>query len=156
MQKIRPFLWFNDEAADAAEFYVTVFKDSKILETQYCGESGPGPKGSVLTVTFEISGQEFVAMNGGPHFEFTPAVSFFVICETQEEVDDYWHKLLDGGTPLQCGWITDRFGVTWQIVPRILSDMLQDKDGARVARVTRAMFQMVKLDMAGLQSAYEE
>ncbi len=156
MQKVTPFLWFDGKAGEAAEFYKSVFIDVNILETKYYNEAGPLPKGTVLTVTFEVLGQKFVALNGGPHYQFTPAVSFLVSCETQEELDTYWNGLARSGTPLQCGWITDKFGVTWQIVPKILSEMLQDKDGARVARVMRAMFQMVKLDIAGLRRAYEE
>jgi predicted 3-demethylubiquinone-9 3-methyltransferase (glyoxalase superfamily) len=155
MQKVTPFLWFDGNAGEAAEFYKSVFKDVKILETRYYSEAGPLPKGTVLTVTFELFGQKFVALNGGPHYQFTPAVSFFVSCETQEELDGYWDRLAEGGSPQQCGWITDKFGVTWQIVPKILFEMLQDKDGARAARVMRAMFQMVKLDIAGLKRAYE-
>lgn len=156
MQKVTPFLWFDGKAGEAAEFYKSVFKDVKILEMRYYSEAGPMPKGTVLTVTFEIFGQQFVGLNGGPHYQFTPAVSFFVSCETQEEIDEYWNKLAEEGRPEQCGWISDKFGVTWQIVPRVLNEMLQDKDSARAARVMRAMFQMVKLDIAGLQRAYEE
>ncbi|HEX4159603.1 MAG TPA: VOC family protein [Rhizomicrobium sp.] len=156
MQKITPFLWFDGKAGEAAEFYKSVFEDVKILETQYYNEAGPLPKGTVLTVTFEIFGQEFVALNGGPHYQFTPAVSFSISCENQEELDGYWEKLAEGGIPMQCGWISDKFGVTWQIVPRVLSEMLEGKDGDRAARVMRAMFQMVKLDIAGLKRAYDE
>ncbi|MGH6879113.1 MAG: VOC family protein [Rhizomicrobium sp.] len=156
MQKVRPFLWFDGNAEEAVKFYASTFGDAKILDTMYYSEAGPRPKGSVLSVTFELFGREFVALNGGPHYQFTPAVSFFVSCETQAEVDAYWEKLLDGGTPLQCGWITDRFGVTWQIVPRVLGEMLQDRNGERAARVMRAMFQMVKLDIAELKRAYEQ
>jgi predicted 3-demethylubiquinone-9 3-methyltransferase (glyoxalase superfamily) len=155
MKKITTFLWFDGKAAEAAEFYKSVFKDAKILETRYYSEAGPQPKGTVLTVTFEVFGQEFVALNGGPHYQFTPAVSFFVSCDTQEEIDGYWDRLLEGGTPMQCGWIADKFGVTWQIVPKFLGEVLKDSDGERVARVMRAMFQMVKLDIAGLKRAYE-
>jgi predicted 3-demethylubiquinone-9 3-methyltransferase (glyoxalase superfamily) len=156
MQKITPFLWFDDKAEEAAKFYVSVFRDAKILETRYYSEAGPKPKGSVLTVTFELFGTEFVALNGGPHYRFTPAVSFMVECETQEELDHYWDRLADGGMPMQCGWISDKFGVTWQITPSILLPMLQDKDIARSTRVTRAMFGMVKLDIVGLKRAYED
>jgi predicted 3-demethylubiquinone-9 3-methyltransferase (glyoxalase superfamily) len=155
MQKVTPFLWFDGKAAEAAEFYKSVFGDVKILDTRYYSDAGPQPKGTVLTVTFELFGREFVALNGGPHYQFTPATSFFVSCEDQEEVDRYWNGLLDGGTPQQCGWITDKFGVTWQIVPKLLGEILKDGDGERVARVMRSMFQMVKLDVAGLQRAYE-
>jgi predicted 3-demethylubiquinone-9 3-methyltransferase (glyoxalase superfamily) len=155
MKKLTTFLWFDGNAAEAAEFYKSVFKDVKILETRYYSEAGPQPKGSVLTVTFEVFGQEFVALNGGPHYQFTPAVSFSVSCDTQEKIDGYWDKLLEGGKPMQCGWIADKFGVTWQIVPKLLGDVLKNSDGERVARVMRAMFQMVKLDIAGLRRAYE-
>jgi predicted 3-demethylubiquinone-9 3-methyltransferase (glyoxalase superfamily) len=156
MQKITTFLWFDGKAEDAAKFYLSVFKNGKIRETQYYSEAGPEPKGTVLTVTFDLFGQEFVGLNGGPHYTFTPAVSFSVSCDTQAEVDAYWDRLLEGGTALQCGWITDRFGVTWQIVPKVLGELMQDKDSARVARVMQAMFKMVKLDIAGLTKAYEE
>lgn len=154
MDKITPFLWFDTEAEAAAKFYTSVFRNSKIRETHYYGEAGPRPKGSVLTVAFELFGQEYVALNGGPEYKFTPAVSFLVHCETQEELDQYWDRLAEGGTPIQCGWITDKFGVTWQIVPKALLEMLRDKDPKRAARVTRAMFAMVKLDIAGLERAY--
>jgi predicted 3-demethylubiquinone-9 3-methyltransferase (glyoxalase superfamily) len=156
MKKIATFLWFDGKAQDAAEFYKSVFKDVKITETRYYNEAGPMPKGTVLTVSFELFGQEFVALNGGPHYQLTPAVSFFVGCDTQEEIDEYWDRLAEGGAPQQCGWITDKFGVTWQIVPKFLMEVLQDKDSARAARAMRAMFQMVKLDIAGLKRAYEE
>jgi predicted 3-demethylubiquinone-9 3-methyltransferase (glyoxalase superfamily) len=154
MDKITPFLWFGSEAEEAAKFYTSVFRDSKILDTLYYNEAGPRPKGSVLTVTFQLFGQEFVALNGGPHYTFTPAVSFMVRCEAQDEIDAYWEKLGEGGKPLQCGWITDKYGVTWQIAPGVLLDMLQDKDPQRAERVTRAMYQMVKLDIAALERAY--
>jgi predicted 3-demethylubiquinone-9 3-methyltransferase (glyoxalase superfamily) len=153
MQKMTTFLWFDGKAEEAANFYKSVFKDVKIVETQYYTEAGPQPKGSVQTVSFELFGREFVALNGGPHYQFTPAVSFSVSCETQAEIDGYWDRLLEGGKPFQCGWIADKFGVTWQIVPRVLSEMMKDKD--RAARVTQAMFKMVKLDIAGLKRAYE-
>ncbi|HWY15283.1 MAG TPA: VOC family protein [Rhizomicrobium sp.] len=156
MQKIRPCLWFDGKAEDAAKFYISVFPNSKITDRMVHNEAGPGPKGSVLTVTFELDGQEYVALNGGPHYTFTPAISLFVTCETQDEVDRYWDKLLDGGSPVQCGWITDKFGVSWQIVPRVLGEMLQDKDSVRAARVMQAMFKMIKLDIAALKRAYDE
>ena len=156
MQKIRPCLWFDGKAEDAAKFYTSVFPNSEITDRMYYNESGPGPKGSVLSVTFALDGHEFFALNGGPHYTITPAISFFVPCETQEEVDLYWDKLLAGGSPMQCGWLTDKFGVSWQIVPRVLGEMLQDKDAARAARVMQAMFKMVKLDIAELKRAYDE
>jgi predicted 3-demethylubiquinone-9 3-methyltransferase (glyoxalase superfamily) len=156
MQKIRPCLWFDGNAGDAADFYVSIFPDSKITDRMYYNEAGPRPKGSLLTVTFELQGQEFIGLNGGPHYKMTPAISFFVTCQTQDEVDFYWDKLLAGGMPQQCGWLTDKFGVGWQIVPAVLGEMIQDKDQARAARVMHAMFKMVKLDIAGLQRAYAE
>jgi predicted 3-demethylubiquinone-9 3-methyltransferase (glyoxalase superfamily) len=156
MDKITPFLWFDDKAEEAAKFYTSVFSGARIVDIRYYSEAGPRPKGSVLTVTFELFGQKFVALNGGPHYSFTPAVSLFVECETQDELDNYWNRLAEGGTPIQCGWITDKYGLTWQIVPKMLWTILQDADQERTARVMRAMFQMVKLDIAGLQRAYEE
>lgn len=154
MQKLRAFLWFDGKAEEAARFYTSVFPGGKILDVMRYGDAGPRPKGEVLTVSFELFGQVFVALNGGPHYSFTPAVSFMVECATQEELDAYWDKLADGGKPIQCGWITDRFGLTWQITPSILLPMMQDKDSARATRVTRAMMEMVKLDIAALQRAY--
>jgi predicted 3-demethylubiquinone-9 3-methyltransferase (glyoxalase superfamily) len=156
MQKVTPFLWFDGKAAEAVEFYRYVFKDLNILETRYYSDAGPMPKGTVLTVTFELFGQQFVALNGGPHYQFTPAVSFFVNCETQEEIDEYWDRLAVDGAPQRCGWISDKFGMTWQIVPNVLGEILKDSDGQRVARVMRAMFQMVKLDIAALRRAYDD
>jgi len=155
MQKLRTFLWFDGKAEEAARFYTSTFPGATILETTHYGDAGPLPKGTVLTVSFELFGQQFVALNGGPHYKFTPAVSFMVNCDTQEELDGYWYRLSEGGTLMQCGWITDRFGITWQITPSVLLPMLQDKDGARSARVARAMFAMVKLDIAGLKRAYD-
>jgi predicted 3-demethylubiquinone-9 3-methyltransferase (glyoxalase superfamily) len=152
-KKITPFLWFDGKAAEAAAFYTSIFKNAKITGTTYYGEGGPGPKGSVLTVTFELDGQEFVGLNGGPHYSFTPAVSFFIQCETQEEVDHYWDSLLAGGQPMQCGWLSDKYGVSWQVVPRMLGAFLVDKDKARSQRVMQAMMKMVKLDVATLQRA---
>ena len=155
MQKIRSFLWFDGKAEEAAKFYTSVFRGGKILDIMRYTEAGPRPKGEVLTVSFELFGQQFVALNGGPNYSFTPAVSFMVECETQEELDAYWDKLADGGKPIQCGWITDRYGLTWQITPSILLPMLQQNDSARAARVTRAMMEMVKLDFARLKQAYD-
>jgi predicted 3-demethylubiquinone-9 3-methyltransferase (glyoxalase superfamily) len=155
MQKVTPFLWFDGNAEEAARFYVSVFRDAKIKNIMHYNDAGPKPKGSVLTVTFELFGEEYVALNGGPEYAFTPAVSFMVICQDQEELDSCWDKLADGGKPIRCGWITDKFGLTWQITPAILLPMMQDKDSARAARVTRAMMEMVKLDFAGLQRAYD-
>jgi predicted 3-demethylubiquinone-9 3-methyltransferase (glyoxalase superfamily) len=155
MQKIRSFLWFDTKAEEAARFYTSVFRGGKILDIMRYTEAGPRPKGEVLTVSFELFGQVFVALNGGPQYTFTGAISFMVECETQEELDAYWDRLADGGKPIQCGWITDKFGLTWQITPSILLPMLQDKDRARATRVTRAMMGMVKLDFAGLKRAYD-
>ena len=155
MQKITPFLWFDGRAEEAMEFYTGIFPNSKCLDVTRSGEAGPAPKGSVMSATFELEGQSFIALNGGPHFSFTPAISFFVTCETQVEVDHYWDRLCDGGEAIRCGWLKDRFGVSWQIVPRVLGEMLRDKDAARSSRVMRAMMTMIKLDIARLQQAYE-
>jgi predicted 3-demethylubiquinone-9 3-methyltransferase (glyoxalase superfamily) len=154
MQQITPFLWFNDNAEEAVNAYVSIFKNSKIISTARYGEAGPGPKGSVMTMRFELDGLEFVALNGGPHFTFTPAVSFVVNCETQAEVDHYWDSLLAGGRPSQCGWLIDRYGLSWQIVPSILPKLLQDKDPQKANRVMQAMMKMIKLDIAELNRAY--
>ena len=155
MGKITPFLWFDDQAEEAAEFYTSIFKNSKIGTISRFGEEGPGAPGSVMTVTFQIEGQEFTALNGGPHFNFTPAISFFVNCETQAEVDELWEKLSAGGEEEQCGWLKDRYGVSWQIVPGILLEMLQDEDAEKSRRVTSAMLQMVKIDIEKLKLAYD-
>jgi predicted 3-demethylubiquinone-9 3-methyltransferase (glyoxalase superfamily) len=154
MQKIRPFLWFDKEAEEAANFYISVFKNSRVLEVARYGAAGPGPAGSVMTVTFVLDGQEFIALNGGPHFRFTEAISLFVTCEDQAEIDHFWNKLTAGGAPSQCGWLKDRFGVSWQIVPSVMT-LLQDKDSERSTRVMQAMLQMRKLDIAALQRAHQ-
>jgi predicted 3-demethylubiquinone-9 3-methyltransferase (glyoxalase superfamily) len=155
MQKITPFLWFNDNAADAAKFYVSIFPNSKIVQTTHYGEAGPGPKGSVMTVAFELNGDRFVALNGGPQFKFTEAVSFVVNCETQQELDSTWDKLLQGGgSPSQCGWLKDRFGLSWQVVPTVLPKLLQDP--VRGKRVMAAIMLMVKIDIHALEDAYAE
>ncbi|HUJ75860.1 MAG TPA: VOC family protein [bacterium] len=156
MQKITPFLWFNDNAEEAARFYVSIFKDSQVLSISRYGDAGPGPKGSVMTANFQILGQEFCALNGGPLFTFTPAISFLVNCETQEEVDELWDKLSAGGEQQQCGWLKDKFGVSWQIVPTALFRLTGDPNPAKAQRVMRAMLQMKKLDIQGLQRAYEQ
>ena len=130
MQKITPFLWFDDNAEEAVNFYVSLFADSKVNNITRYGEGGPGPEGQIMTASFELHGQEFMALNGGPHFTFSPAISFFVNCETQEEVDELWEKLLEGGEAQQCGWITDRFGVSWQIIPTALGELMGDPDPA--------------------------
>jgi len=154
MQKITPFLWFDTEAEDAAKFYTAVFKDSSVDRIARYGDAGPGPKGSVMVAEFTLNGQQFVALNGGPHYKITPAVSFVVNCRDQAEVDYYWDKLTaDGGKPVQCGWLTDKFGVSWQVVPTILTELMVDPDKAKAKRVTEAMMKMVKLDVAGLTQA---
>jgi predicted 3-demethylubiquinone-9 3-methyltransferase (glyoxalase superfamily) len=154
--KITPFLWFDGKAEEAVNFYVSVFKNSKTLSVSRYGDAGPGPKGTVMTVAFELDGQQFVALNGGPHFTFSPAISFVVSCETQEEVDHFWEKLSEGGKEVQCGWLEDKYGVSWQVVPRILLELLQDKNSEKTQRVLKAMMKMVKLDIKGLQRAYDQ
>jgi predicted 3-demethylubiquinone-9 3-methyltransferase (glyoxalase superfamily) len=153
MQKITPFLWFNDRAEEAANFYVSIFRNSKVVRISRNGEGGPGPKGSVMSTTFQLDGQEFYALNGGPMFTFTPAISFFIHCETQEEIDDFWEKLSAGGKQERCGWLKDKFGVSWQVVPSILGKLLQDPDPSKSKRVMTAMLAMNKLDIKGLQQA---
>jgi len=154
MQKITPFLWFDGKAEEAANFYVSIFKNSKIGAATRYGEAGPGPKGTVMIVSFQIEGQEFTALNGGPQYTFSPAISFFVSCETQAELDDLWEKLSAGGQKIQCGWLTDKYGVSWQIIPRALIELMQDKDPAKSQRVFKAMLQMTKIDIEGLKQAY--
>jgi predicted 3-demethylubiquinone-9 3-methyltransferase (glyoxalase superfamily) len=156
MQKITPFLWFNDKAEEAANFYVAIFKDAKILKVVRHGDSGPGPKGSVMIVTFEMHGQQFIALNGGPQFTLTPAISFVINCETQDEIDHYWDKLSAGGSIQQCGWLTDKYGLSWQVVPTILGELAGDSDPAKAGRVMQAMMQMIKIDIAGLKRAYAQ
>ncbi|HYS54485.1 MAG TPA: VOC family protein [Thermoanaerobaculia bacterium] len=155
MQKISPFLWFDNQAEEAAKFYTSIFKNSKIKNVSRYGDAGPGPKGQVMVVAFEIAGQEFVALNGGPQFKFTEAVSFVVNCEDQKEVDYYWDKLSAGGQIVECGWLKDKYGLSWQVTPTILNNMLQDKDGAKSQRVMKAMLQMKKIDIPTLQKAYD-
>ena len=155
MQKIVPFLWFDGNAEEAMNFYTSIFKNSKVGQITRCGDAGPGPKGSVLTAKFEIEGQEFMALNGGPEFKFTPAISFFVNCETQKEVDELWEKLLAGGKAMQCGWLTDKFGISWQIIPKALMEFLGDKDPQKSQRVMQAMMKMIKIDVEGLKRAHE-
>ncbi len=153
MQKITPFLWFDSQAEEAANYYVSVFRNSKITRTARYGDAGPGPKDSVMTVEFELDGNEFVALNGGPHYQITPAVSFVVNCKDQADVDYYWAKLTAGGLPVQCGWLTDKFGVSWQVVPTRLSELLVDPDKAKAQRVMAAMMKMIKLDVPTLEQA---
>jgi predicted 3-demethylubiquinone-9 3-methyltransferase (glyoxalase superfamily) len=154
MTSITTCLWFDSQAEEAARFYVSLFKNGKITETRHFGPGSPFPEGSVLSVNFELDGREFLALNGGPAFSFTPAISLFVTCETQEEVDHFWDRLVDGGKPMQCGWVTDRYGVSWQIVPRALDWFLQSSDRERAGRAMKAMLGMVKLNIAGLEAAY--
>jgi predicted 3-demethylubiquinone-9 3-methyltransferase (glyoxalase superfamily) len=155
-QKITPFLWFNDNAEEAMNFYVAIFKNSRILSVTRYGDAGPGPKGTVMAATFQLEGQEFYALNGGPQYKFTPAISLFVNCETQQEVNALWDKLLEGGREDQCGWLTDKFGLSWQIIPTILGRLLQDKDPKKSSSVMRAMLQMRKIDIEKLQQAYDQ
>jgi len=156
MQKITPFLWFNDNAEEAVGFYTSIFKDSGVVHISRYGDGGPGPKGSVMTATFLLNGQEFIALNGGPHFRFTEAISFFVHCASQDEVDYYWNKLIEGGQPQQCGWLKDRYGLSWQIVPDDLQRLLQQKDPVKAKKVMEAMMAMVKLDLHQLRAAAGE
>jgi predicted 3-demethylubiquinone-9 3-methyltransferase (glyoxalase superfamily) len=154
MQKITPCLWFDGQAEEAARFYTSIFPNSKINKVTHYREGAPRPKGSVLTVLFELDGQEFLALNGGPEFQFTEAVSFIVNCETQQEVDRMWEKLSEGGKEVQCGWLTDRYGLSWQVVPTALGKMLADPDPERAQRVFRAIMGMKKLHLKGLEEAY--
>ena len=156
MQKITPFLWFNDQAEDAMHFYVSIFKNSKVGRVTRYGEAGPGPKGSVMSATFQLEGQEFMALNGGPHFSFTPAISFFVNCETQEEVDELWKKLSAGGKTERCGWLKDKYGLSWQIIPSALGRLMGDNNAAKAQSVMKAMLEMDKIDIARLQQTYDQ
>jgi predicted 3-demethylubiquinone-9 3-methyltransferase (glyoxalase superfamily) len=142
IQKISPFLWFDHQAEQAAKFYTSIFKNSKIEAVTRYGEAGPGPKGSVMTVAFELDGQKFTALNGGPVFKFSEAVSFVVTCETQQEVDEFWKKLAEGGQIVECGWLKDKYGLSWQIVPAVLLEMMKDQDVVRKERVVKAMLKM--------------
>jgi predicted 3-demethylubiquinone-9 3-methyltransferase (glyoxalase superfamily) len=155
MQKITPFLWFDNQAEEAMNFYVSIFKNSKTLSCTRYGDVGPGPKGTVIVASFELDGQEFMALNGGPRFKFTEAVSFVVNCETQAEIDEMWAKLSAGGEESQCGWLKDKFGLSWQVVPPILSKLMQDKDPQKSNRVMEALLKMKKIDIATLQRAYD-
>jgi predicted 3-demethylubiquinone-9 3-methyltransferase (glyoxalase superfamily) len=155
MQKITPFLWFDDQAEEAANFYTSIFKNSRIGEVSRYGEGSPGQKGKVMTVTFNLDGQEFIALNGGPEFSFTEAISFYVHCETQEEVDELWEKLTEDGAEVQCGWLKDKFGVSWQIVPNALMDYLNGTDAEKSGRAMQAMLQMKKIDINKIRQAYE-
>jgi predicted 3-demethylubiquinone-9 3-methyltransferase (glyoxalase superfamily) len=163
MQKISPFLWFDDQAEEAANFYVSVFSarrgsadgESKIVSVSRYGEAGPGPAGTAMTVSFQLEGLEFTALNGGPEFPFTEAVSFFVNCESQDEVDELWEKLSEGGAEDQCGWLKDKYGLSWQIIPTALGELLGDPDPEKSQRVMKAMLEMSKIDIAALKRAYE-
>jgi predicted 3-demethylubiquinone-9 3-methyltransferase (glyoxalase superfamily) len=154
MHKITPFLWFDSQAEEAVMFYTSIFKNSKIGSVSRYGDAGPGPKGSVMVMEFELEGQKFTALNGGPVYSFSPAISFFVNCDTQEEVDYLWEKLSQGGEVEQCGWLKDKYGITWQIVPTILGQLMSDPDPEKATRVTQAMLKMIKLDIAELKRAY--
>jgi len=153
-QKITTFLWFDNNAEEAMKHYVSIFKNSKILSVTRNGKAGPGPAGTVLVGSFQIEGQEFTALNGGPQFKFTEAISLVVNCDSQKEVDDLWTKLSEGGATSQCGWLKDKFGLSWQITPRVLIELLQDKDPVKSQRVMQAMMQMTKIDIGALQRAY--
>jgi predicted 3-demethylubiquinone-9 3-methyltransferase (glyoxalase superfamily) len=155
VQKITPNLWFDTEAEEAANFYTSIFKDSEVVDVEHYGEAGPRPAGMVMTVTFRLQGQEFTALNGGPDFKFNESISFLVNCESQEEVDEMWERLSEGGEQGPCGWLKDKFGVSWQIVPTVLGQLLQDEDPEKANRVMKAMLQMKKIDIAVLQEAYD-
>jgi predicted 3-demethylubiquinone-9 3-methyltransferase (glyoxalase superfamily) len=153
MQKITPFLWFDDKAEEAANFYISIFKNSKMGKITRYGEAGPGPKGTAMSVAFQLEGQEFFALNGGPHYKFTPAISLFVDCKSQEEVDELWEKLSAGGRKDRCGWLTDKFGLSWQIIPSVLGELLSDKDAEKSQRVMKAMLKMDKIEIEALKQA---
>jgi predicted 3-demethylubiquinone-9 3-methyltransferase (glyoxalase superfamily) len=155
MQKITPFLWFDNQAEEAANYYVSIFTNSRILKIVRYGEAGPGPGGTVMTVSFEINGQQFTALNGGPQFRFSEAISFVVNCETQAEIDALWARLSAGGKEDRCGWLKDRYGLSWQLVPTVLPELLDDKDSARAQRAMQAMLQMRKLDITALRRAHQ-
>ncbi len=156
MQKITPFLWFDGNVEEAVNFYTGIFKNAAIKNVSRYGEGAPLPAGTIMSATFELEGQEFYALNGGPMYSFTPAISFFIKCETQEEVDHYWYKLAEGGSELQCGWLKDKFGLSWQVIPDALGQLLQDKDPKRAQRAMQAMLQMKKIDIAGLKAAADQ
>src|SRR5471030_1104503 len=153
MQKLTTCLWFDNQAEEAMNFYVSIFNNSEIGEVSRYGEAGPGEPGSVMVAMFTIEGQRFMALNGGPHYHFTPAISMYVDCKDQSEVDALWDKLIEGGTPIRCGWLTDKFGLSLQIIPKQLTELLQDPDPEKSGRVMQAMLKMVKIDVAGLQRA---
>ena len=155
MQKITPFLWFDNQAEEAVNFYISLFKNSKVNTTKRYGDAGPGPKGSVMIVSFQLEGQDFIALNGGPSFKFTPALSLYVDCETQDEVDQLWEKLSAGGRKDRCGWLQDKYGLSWQIIPRALQQLMSDPDPKKSASVMQAMLQMGKIDIEALKRAHE-
>lgn len=155
MKKITPFLWYDNSAEEAMNLYVSIFKNSKVLSVSRYSEGGPGVPGTVMTAAFELDGQEFIALNGGPHFKFTEAVSFSVNCETQEEIDEIWEKLSEGGEKGRCGWLKDKYGLSWQVNPKVLSEMLRDKDPEKAKKVVTAMLQMDKFDIRTLKEAYD-
>ena len=153
-QKITTFLWFDSNAEQAVEYYTSLFPGSRVTKVSRSGKGGPGGEGSILTIAFELAGQKFLALNGGPHYSFTPAISLFVSCESQQEVDTLWNRFVEaGGTPVRCGWITDKFGLSWQIIPTRLMELMGDPDPVRSGRVAQAMMGMIKIDIAGLESA---
>lgn len=156
MQKITPFLWFDGKAEEAMNFYVSIFKNSKVGSITRYGEAGPGPKGTAMIATFQLEGQDFIALNGGPQYTFTPAISLFVDCKTQQEVDELWEKLSEGGKTDRCGWLRDKYGLSWQIVPSALRELMGDKDPEKSKRVMKAMLQMTKIDIQGLKQAYDQ
>jgi len=156
MQKITPFLWFDDKAEEAMNFYVSIFKNSKRGRISRYGEAGPGPKGTVMVATFQLEGQDFMALNGGPHFKFTEAISLVVNCESQDEVDAFWEKLSEGGSKGQCGWLKDKYGLSWQVVPTALGKLMSDPNPEKSKRVMTAMLKMTKMDIQGLQQAYDQ
>lgn len=156
MPKITPYLWFDNQAEEAANFYATIFKNSRIKDVQRYGEAGPGPKGTAMSVTFALEGQEFIALNGGPQFKFTEAISFYTSCANQEEVDELWDKLSEGGEAGQCGWLKDKYGLSWQVIPTALTDLLSDPDPDKSHRVMKAMLAMKKIDIQGLKDAYRQ
>ena len=155
MQRITPFLWFDNNAEEAVKFYTSIFKNSKTGKIAHYGESGPGPKGSIVTIEFELNGQKFIALNGGPEFKFNESVSFMVECDSQQEIDYYWEKLTAGGQEVQCGWLKDKFGLSWQVAPTALLKMIADPDPVKADRAMAAMLKMVKIDLATVQRAYD-
>jgi predicted 3-demethylubiquinone-9 3-methyltransferase (glyoxalase superfamily) len=155
MQKITPFLWFDDNAEEAVQLYTSIFNNSKTTGVTHYPEEGPGPAGTVMTITFQLDGQEFIALNGGPDYQFSPAISLFVNCETQEEIDEFWEKLSEGGETLECGWLKDKYGISWQIVPTFVGEMLKAKETDKTHLMLNALWQMQKLDIKRLKAAFD-